>query len=286
VIAEATAALRRRGHERVDVVETGDPAQIRQSCADAVALGATTVVLAGGDGTVRDAASALADTGVVVGLLPCGTGNLFAASLGVPRRLDHAISALVAAPTRPFDLGEVRLEPSGVPPETVSFVVACGTGFDAHVMAATSRESKRRYGVAAYFLAASQLLRHLTPRPTTITVDGERSELESVVVLVASSGGAAPAGLRPRLPVAPDDGLLHAFVLPRGGVLGGIQGVLELALAGSVGPSATGAGVRLIGRSIRVEVEPVAPVEVDGDPFPAAVLEARVRPGALAVIRA
>jgi diacylglycerol kinase (ATP) len=251
-----------------------------------VANGASAVVLAGGDGTVRDASSALADSGIATGLLPCGTGNLFAASVGVPRSLDRAVSALATGSTRPFDLGEVRLERPGAPPEAIPFVVACGTGFDAHVMAATTRTAKQRYGVAAYFLAASGLLTHLRPQPTVITVDGVRSELETVVVLVASAGGGLPGPFRPRLPIAADDGMLHLFILPRGGMLGGMQGILELLLAGSTGPSATGAGLRYAGRSIRVEVDPPGPVEVDGDPFAPAILEAVVRPGALQVIRA
>ena len=285
LIAAATRALHRRGHDRVTVVVTGEPAELRAAAADAVAGGASTVVLAGGDGTVRDASGPLADSGVAVGLLPCGTGNLYAASVGVPGALDRALSALATGWPRPFDLGEVRLERGDSHPDVIPFVVACGTGFDARVMSATSRDAKRRYGVAAYFLAASRLLEHLRPSPTVVTVDGVRSDLASVVVLIASTGGAAPAGLRPRLAVPSDDGLLHVFVLPRGGMLGGVQGVLELALASSVGTSATGAGVRLVGRSVRVEVSPPGPVEVDGDPFGAATLEARVRPGALNVIR-
>jgi diacylglycerol kinase (ATP) len=286
VIGAATRALHRRGHDRVTVTVTGEPVALRAAADEALASGASTVVLAGGDGTVRDASGALAGSGVAVGLLPCGTGNLYAASVGVPRSLDRAISALATGTPRPYDLGEVRLDRPGAAAETIAFVVACGTGFDAHVMAATSRDAKQRYGVAAYFLAASGLLEHLRPRPTVITVDGVRTELESVVVLVASAGGGIPGPLRPRLPIPADDGLLHTFVLPRGGVLGGMQGVLELLLAGSTGPSATGAGHRFAGRSVRVEMDPAGPVEVDGDAVAPATLEAVVRPGALLVLRA
>lgn len=285
VVAAATEALRRRGAERVEVVESGEPATLRAAAADAVARGAGTVVLAGGDGTVRDASGVLAHSGVAVGIIPCGTGNLFASSIGLSRDPDRAAAALATGEPRPADLGLVRLERPGEADRETPFAVACGTGFDARVMAATTRAAKARHGIAAYFVSASRLLGQLTPSPTVITVDGRRTETESVVVLIANSGGATPLGIGPRLPVPHDDGLIHAFVLPRGGVLGGIQGILELALASSAGSSATGAGLRLIGRSVRVEVQPPAPVEVDGDPFPAAVLDARVQAGALSVIR-
>ncbi len=266
------------------MVETGDPAAIREAAAAAVRGGASTVALAGGDGTIRDAAPALAGSGVTVGILPCGTGNLYAASVGVPRGLEAAVAALASGTPSPFDVGEVRLE-RGSEVETAHFVVACGTGFDARVIEATSREAKQRYGVAAYFLAASRLLEHLRPQPTVLTVDGVRTELDSVVVLVASSGEAIPGKLRPRLPIRADDGLLHVFVLPQGGVLGGVRGVLELMTAQTAGVSPSGAAVRFAGRTVRVEVDPPRPVEVDGDPYPPAVVTARVHAGGLEVLR-
>ncbi len=311
IVRGATEALRARGHREVVVVETGDPVAIREATEVAVRGGSSVVALAGGDGTVRDASGALAGTGVALGIVPCGTGNLYATAIGVPRDLDAAVAALATARPRRFDAGEVRLvatpagsrpaagsEPAAgsrpaagpgpgiatLPLDPFPFIVACGTGFDAQVMTATSPEMKRRYGVAAYFLSASRLLEHLKPRPTVLTIDGVRTEIESVVVLVANCGEAIPGVLRPRLPIEPDDGLLHVFVLPQGGILGGIRGALELMTAAAAGFSPSGAAVRLAGTHVRVEVTPAGPTEVDGDPFPAASLEARVRPGALAVL--
>jgi len=49
--------------------------------------------------------------------------------------------------------------------------------------------------------------------------------------------------------------------------------------------SPSGAAMRLTGKHVRVEVIPAGPTEVDGDPFPVASLAARIRPGALSVIR-
>jgi diacylglycerol kinase family enzyme len=313
IVRAAIEALGVRGHREVAVVETGDPQAIRGAAEAAVRGGSSLVVLAGGDGTVRDAAGAMAGTGVAVGIVPCGTGNLYATAIGVPRGVNAALAALATGRPRRFDVGEVRLvappggpaataappsgpeatgaPPSGreaaaalLPPEPVPFIVACGTGFDAQLIAATSREMKRRYGVAAYFLAASRLLGHLKPEPTVLTIDGVRTELESVVVLVANCGEAIPGVLRPRLPIEPDDGLLHVFVLPRGGVLDGIRGALELMTAAAAGFSPSGTAVRLAGTHVRVEVIPAGTTEVDGDPFPAAWLDARVHPGALHVI--
>ena len=283
---QATAAMLDRGATRVDVHEASAPAEIRAAAEASVRDGAGLVVIAGGDGTVRDASSALAGTGIPVGLLPCGTGNLYAAAVEVPRDLRAALAAIRTGEPRPFDVGAVRLvSAEGAVVADTSFVVACGTGLDARLIASTSRESKRRYGVAAYFLSASRLLGHLAPKPTRLEIDGEVSELESVVVLVANCGEAIPGQLRPRLPIRADDGLFHVFVLPRGGIFGGIRGALELMFAEATGHSPSGSGIRLSGTRVRVEVTPHGPTQVDGDAYGPAALEATLRPGGLQVIR-
>ena len=60
---------------------------------DAVGAGIAMVFAAGGDGTVRACAQALACTGVPLAIVPLGTANLAARALGVPLRLDAALAA-------------------------------------------------------------------------------------------------------------------------------------------------------------------------------------------------
>jgi diacylglycerol kinase family enzyme len=117
-----------------------------------------------------------------------------------------------------------------------------------------------------------------------LVVDGVRIELEAVVVLVANCGEAIPGTLRPRLPLDAADGLLHVFVLPRGGIVGGVRGMLELMIAETRGSSASGHSMRLAGHEVRVEMTPAAATQVDGDAYPPAWLDARVEPGALRII--
>ncbi|MCJ7710697.1 MAG: hypothetical protein MUQ32_07665, partial [Chloroflexi bacterium] len=138
IVGQATDALRARGHREVVVVETGAPEEIRQAAATAVRDGASVIAVAGGDGTLRDAAAAIAGTGVSMGIVPCGTGNLYASSIGVPRNIDRAVAALATGVPLAFDMGDVRVEPpvagaggpagSPPPPAPMPFLVACGTG--------------------------------------------------------------------------------------------------------------------------------------------------------------
>jgi diacylglycerol kinase (ATP) len=290
LVDDARAAIVRRGFDDLEVVESGDPATIRAATRSARDRGDRLVVIAGGDGTVRDASDALASSDIDVGLLPCGTGNLYATAVGVPRAMPAALDALATGVATPFDHATVQFVapsdalPAAGPLPAMGFGVACGTGFDAQLIAATDREQKRRYGIAAYFLAASRLLPRLQPHATVLVVDGVRIELEAIVVLVANCGEAIPGTLRPRLPLDAADGLLHVFVLPRGGIVGGVRGMLELMIAETRGSSASGHSVRLAGHEVRVEMTPAAATQVDGDAYPPAWLEARVEPGALRII--
>ncbi len=116
IVGQVTDALRARGHREVVVVETGAPGEILETAQAAVRAGSSVIAVAGGDGTLRDAAAAIAGTGVAMGIVPCGTGNLYASSIGVPRNLEAAISALATGTPRSFDMGEVRLgEPADGP---------------------------------------------------------------------------------------------------------------------------------------------------------------------------
>ena len=282
LVRQAVRALASKGHGEVVVVQAGEPATVRQAAVDALARGSTTVAIAGGDGTVRDAAGALAGSGVTVGIVPCGTGNLYASSIGVPRDIRKALANLASGTARPFDLGEVRVEAEGQTEEGV-FTVTCGTGFDARLIAATSREMKRRYGVAAYFLSGAARIDQLRAQPTALAVDDQLLETDATVVLIANCGEPIP-GIGPRLPIDPRDGLLHVFVLPRSGVVGGIRGVLELMTAAAPGISSSGSAIRMTGRHVRVEVRPAQPTQVDGDVDPVGSIEAWIRPAALSVL--
>ncbi|WP_454777643.1 diacylglycerol/lipid kinase family protein [Georgenia muralis] len=79
---------------------------------EAVERGASVVISAGGDGTVRAVAEALAGTGVPMGLIPLGTGNLLARNLDLPLGSERElVSTALTGRDRPMDLGWLRTEP-------------------------------------------------------------------------------------------------------------------------------------------------------------------------------
>jgi diacylglycerol kinase family enzyme len=282
---EAVRGARERGHAAVEVVPCADAAALRATVAEAADDGVGLVVAVGGDGTVREAAGVLVDRGIPLAIVPAGTGNLLASTLGIPRGSAGAIATVAHGAPRAIDVGEASWTSAlDDGPTRSPFVVACGTGLDARLVGAAPAAAKRRFGIGAYLVAAIGQALDLRPRPAHLVVDGEAIETEAIVVLVANAGELLPGLLGPRLPLRPDDGRLHVFVV-RGGVVGSVVAALEL-LAAGVGPTPTGQGLRLTATSVEVDidVEPPEPVQVDGDRVGHGRLTARIRPAAVPVI--
>jgi len=282
VISAAAAAIAARTGAQPEIRITASPAQGRAAAREAVAAGASLVVVAGGDGSVRSAAAILAGTGIILGIIPGGTCNLLAAALGVPLRPDQAIAALAAARERAIDMGHAWVGRSPAAP--TPFVVAAGVGFDARVMAATPERRKRSFGIIAYFAAATAVAVRIRPFPVRLTVDGVVHETDALAVLVANAGELVPGLLRPRLPLIPDDGVLDVLVARGRGPAGGSRAALELLFGRGVHTEIGPYAARFAARHVEVEVGPGEPIEVDGDVVGAGHLVAEVVPGAVRIL--
>ena len=288
IVDRVAAAIGARTGLEPMIVDTS-PEHARDTLAAAAAASAPMVAVVGGDGTIREAAAALAGTGVPIGIVPAGTGNVFAAALGVPRRLSSALRLIETGRPLPVDLGRAAWGPvdGGVPGDATgshAFAVACGVGFDARVMASATSDLKRRFGFGAYVVATLRQAARLRPTRLHIEADGEGLDVRGLVVLIANCGQIIPGLLGPRQPIDPDDGLLDVFVITASGLAGGLAGAAEALLAAGVARSGSRV-VRLRAGRVRVVADPPEPVQVDGDPHRADWLEATVDAGAITVLR-
>jgi diacylglycerol kinase (ATP) len=250
---------------------------------EAPAAGYDLAVVAGGDGTVRLAVHSLAATSLPLAIVPLGTGNLLAATLGIPRDPFAAADRLTKAEAVTIDTGVL------VADETrETFAVAAGAGLDARVMSATSPNLKSRFGVLAYFSTALRMLPSLPSSDTEIVVDGKTFHLQTVAVLVANSGQLVPGLIGPRSPLDPTDGLLDVVAIRSGNFPGGLQTTASSAFDSLLRPEPGigGASLRQRGRVISVRTEPAEPIQVDGDilPVTSGALTATVKPGSLTVL--
>jgi len=129
------------------------------------------VILGGGDGTLTMAADGLVDAQLPVGILPLGTANDLARTLGLPLDPLAAAEVIARGQLKRIDLGWVN--------GTHFFNVAT-VGLGTGVARRLNRERKSRWGILAYLFAAARVMIHARPFAADI-----RSELETVRVRTA-----------------------------------------------------------------------------------------------------
>ena len=267
---------RRRGFPPPLVLETTVEDQGEGQAREAVAEGAQVVMSAGGDGTVMSVARGLAGTGVPLGLLPAGTGNLLARNLGLPLDLDAAVEIALTGCGRELDMGTSSADGAAAR----GFVVMAGLGFDAAMMDDAPVRLKQAVGWPAYIVSG---LRHLRDRPVRVElrVDDGPWLMRRARAVVVGNVGMLQGGLQLLPDAAPDDGLLDVVVLSPRNLVGWLRLVVHLARPGGRPDPAL---VRLRGRRVEVRSASAQPGQLDGDPVgPVTRLVVEVTPGVLRV---
>jgi diacylglycerol kinase family enzyme len=285
VASIVSAVERRTGRTPVVADSTAENAR----AALEQARDAELVVVAGGDGTIRDTAEHLIGSGVPMAIVPAGTANVFGAELGVPRGIKGAIDLIATGRPTSVDVGRATWgamtdRGPGEPMGCRAFVVACGLGFDARVMAGATPELKRQLGFGAYVVSAARQAARLRPVDFRIEADGVLHEIRGLIVLLANCGQIVPRLVGPRRPIDPTDGFLEVIVIRASGRTGGIVGLAEV-LVHDADPHLRRRSVRLRARSVRVTADPPEPAQVDGDHHEADWLAAECVPAGLRVIR-
>lgn len=187
----------------------------RGMAADAVAAGCEIVIAAGGDGTVRAVAEGLAGSGVALGIVPQGTGNLLARNLDVPLGdIPAALQRVRDAEPRAIDMGWVDHDG-----EEHAFVVMVGFGIDAQMLVETDEDLKNRAGWIAYVEAMGRALAGTQMTDITLTLDdGEPQGLRGHTMLIGNCG-MLQGGIRLLPDAVIDDGQLDMLLVSADGPL-------------------------------------------------------------------
>jgi diacylglycerol kinase (ATP) len=181
----------------------------------AIERGADVVIACGGDGTVRSVAQALAGTGVAMGLVPAGTGNLLAGTLGLPTDVTSAIRVALTGDDRVIDVGRLSADDAD---ERV-FLVMAGTGLDAMIMESTPEGLKGRVGPLAYVISGLRAVRGGRAR-VTIAMDGGDPMRRSTRMVLVGNTGSLGGGFALMPDATVDDGMLDVVSLAPKGLLG------------------------------------------------------------------
>jgi diacylglycerol kinase (ATP) len=242
-----------------DAVVTTHPGQGAQLAAT-LASKYDVVFTLGGDGTAMEVVGALAGNGgPPVGILPGGTGNLIARTLGIPLDVSRAVPLLLDGQDARVDLGVLRGARPGLERR---FAFAAGVGIDATMIAEASESLKRQFGVMAYMLSWSKAAMNPETFRAVITVDGETIEQESSAVMVANFGSVLNDLIRLGPGIREDDGLLDLCVFSPGTAADAARVAWKLLRKDY---RADPCMVYRAGRHFRVETDPPRPVQADGE---------------------
>ncbi len=265
-------ALRAR-HGVMEVVVTLGAGDCEAAARVAVADGCDLLFVAGGDGTLNEALNGVASAGaldaVTFGVVPLGTGNDFAAALGIPAELDDALDVLAEGREIRTDLGEVNGR---------IFANVSGGGYIADVSEAVTPAMKTIAGRLAYLLGGAEALLDFEPVRMTAAAEPGGERFGTALYAFAACNSRLIGGGRLIAPHASiDDGLLDLCV---------IDAMPTLEFVALLRRVADGAHVE-DPRVRYLQVERVAmefnrPIRLntDGEVLEAASCEYRVRPGA------
>jgi diacylglycerol kinase family enzyme len=265
-LAECARLLTAAGLD-IDLRETGPEGPTSADLAKtAVAEGFPIVIVAGGDGTVAPAATALLETNVTLGILPFGSFMNIANGLGLPLKPIDAARVIAERKVKRADVGEV---------EGKVFFETCGIGLDADAFGAARLAERQRWGPAV-----RRVIRWATakPHPVEIEIDGKAERYRVLQILIVNSPYYVWA-----LPIVPKadmtDGVLEVAIFPRKGRLDLVRSLVEIWMHGRPGKPP-----RLRrGKLIEISSSVAMPVHADGQIAGRLPVTVRCREGALRV---
>ena len=188
---------------------------------EALKRGVDVVLVAGGDGTVRAVAEAIAGSGVPLAIIPSGTGNLLARNLGLP--LGHPgamIRAALGDNRHPIDIGWAEVTRLGGEKSEHAFVVLAGIGLDADMIANTRSDLKKTVGWIAYVDGAARSLAKAQAFRTVYQVGTGRLHSTKVHSILFANCGTLPAGIELVPDASISDGALDIAVIRATGFFG------------------------------------------------------------------
>jgi diacylglycerol kinase (ATP) len=232
------------------------------------------VITAGGDGTLNEVINGIAPNSdnIRVGLIPLGTGNDFARSLGLPGDIENNVEILAGRRTRRVDLVLVRSKRARY------FVNVSAGGFSGPVDEKLTPAMKRVWGPLAYVRSAAAALPQLRTYRAHVLLDANEQLSLELYNIIVGNGRFVAGGL----PIAPDadlsDGLLDVILIPN-------HPAPKLALLAAeilLGKHLSNDGVVFRrAKKIAVRARPVMRFNVDGEPIGNAPATFEIVPGAL-----
>jgi diacylglycerol kinase (ATP) len=228
------------------------------------------VIVAGGDGTLNAAVQGLAKTGIPLGIIPLGTANNLARTLGIASDLTAACETIAAGRRRRIDLGWVNGR---------YFITTASIGLSVQITEELSPSAKRRWGPMAYGLAALKAIRRSHPFHADVEWEGGARHTRTVQIVVGNGRYYGPA-LAVTEDATIDDARLDLYSLE----VNHWWQLLKLAPSLKGGSHVKREEVEALrARAFEIRTRRPMPINLDGEIGPETPARLKVVPGALEV---
>jgi len=163
-LLERLAAPLRAAGRTVSICPTERPGHAAAIARAKAGEGYDLILAYGGDGTMNEALQGVVGTGAALGFWPGGTANVLAAEIRFPHRPEEVAERILAGRTQEVTVGRANDR---------YFLLMAGVGLDAAVAGAVDPELKRRFGKAAFAVAAMRFIWHWDLAPFVVHLEGE-----------------------------------------------------------------------------------------------------------------
>ena len=203
LLREAIALLRNEGVD-IHVRVTWEKGDAQRYVEEARQLGVETVIAGGGDGTINEVSTALIQCQganvPALGILPLGTANDFATSVGIPDTLDNALKLAIAGSAVEIDIAQVN--------DKTYFINMATGGFGTRITTETPEKLKAALGGVSYLIHG--LMRMDTLKPDRCEIRGENFQWQGDALVIGIGNGRQAGGGQQLCPDALiNDGLLQ-----------------------------------------------------------------------------
>lgn len=264
----AADALEKAGLELLDRVALDDPAKLAGTMRDAIAR-APMVVVGGGDGTISSAVDHFVGSDCVMGILPFGTANSFARTLGIPLQLKEAVGVIANGRRQRIDLGAIDGD---------YFANTAVIGLSPLIADSIPPGLKRSLGRLAYLVWACRTAVRFRPFRLTVEWDGSKQMHWATEVRIANGRFFGGVELVPNAELADGRIVVQAITGKSKVQLG------RSWLAALFGMSKSGGEVKEFRSTrFRIETNPILQVAIDGEPSGCTPLTVEVAPDAVDV---
>jgi YegS/Rv2252/BmrU family lipid kinase len=239
----------------------------------AMASNVDAIAVYGGDGTLMEVAAAMVESDLPLGILPGGTANALALTLGIPHDLARAaqLACGIESDVRTVDVGQFQ---------EGHFLVAIGIGIPGILAESSDRQEKNRFGLLSYAFRSLQATREAQVADYHIRLDGELTNATGVACIIANSGNFGLAGIRLAPNIRVDDGLLDVIMIRDTD----IETILSLATSVVRRTETSLPFQHWQSRRVTIEADPPQPIQADGETVKPGTISASVLPQAINLI--